>query len=551
MDYAINKTTSKIESAEEATGYDRYVCPCCKTLMNLRAGSVRKKYFAHWRGMLTKECDNYVPGLAGLPVDSSALKTLVKRRMDLRLVISRQRDRAGWSLELNLPSWRPCDARVVVDVGGRVHRFDMRSSLRRSMAEPSVEPYRIKSFEGQPDPLFKNSVEPSCPGLPSQGAAAFTASGRGDHRGFPRAEELQYAGTYAFLWQESANADFPDELVVEPLAGRQGWSIALVTLPDAPTNACVEWLQSFTGLTVGAVSPHIVQVWPFLSRGASINTVEYAQTGLLLLAAHSIPLGNGPGPTLVASSGMDRLSATGSDLSPALFELWPERRESVRVGKTEHQEFERIFALVDDLDRHHPPPCVEAVFRDERGALEVVGLHRKRCKELFRSSRSGELVLEYLAVPPGISGRMVATSSSEVAEVRLLAEEQPAAHNLRQRLLHPDVRDKVMHALTDPTQSCALDFGGYGRVSLSACSATVQSEPSAPTLSVELRVRVQSFLFQLQAGPPSGPRVEDRQLIQALTNMRPPPELVPHQRALIKKIMDDGLNSNLLKGLPS
>ncbi|MDV7212795.1 competence protein CoiA family protein [Azotobacter beijerinckii] len=335
MDYAINKLTNKIESADQATGLSRYMCPCCKAMMSHRAGTIRKKYFAHWPGWGTPECENFVPGRHVTNVQNGAFTALTKRRMELRLVIPKGKNRAAWYLELVLPSCRACDASVKVDVGGRFQDINMRGMATgsRVMAELSIVNYRIVSFEGNPDPLFEAAVEKECKGLPSSGAAVFTASGRGGNPGFPRAHELRGSETYALLWKEPSVVDFPDELMLDWFIGRQGWHHALVTIPEKPSAECEQWLQSFTGLVVNPPVPYITPIWPFLTRNSSIHTVEYADSSMVLLAANMMPMGQqDQGPTLQAYEGNDRLSATGVDRSPALFSFRPERNAPFRVA---------------------------------------------------------------------------------------------------------------------------------------------------------------------------------------------------------------------------
>lgn len=548
MDYAINTLTNKVESADQATGAGLYICPCCKTMMSFRAGAIRKKYFAHWPGLGTAACENYVPGPHGQSAEGSTLKMLTKRHMDLRLIIPKERNRVGWFLELVIPSWRACDAIVTVDVGGRFKQFNMRqpSPGARTMVELSTQSYRIVSFEGHPDPFFKDGVEAECMGLPASGAAVFTASGRGDDRGFSRAQELRCAETYALLWREPATATFPDELVLDWFIGRQGWYIALVTLPETPSEACVEWLQLFTGLRVHSPAPYFMQLWPFLTRSTSINTVEYAESPIVLLSAHMIPMGlNGPGPTLQVYAGADRISATGVDRSPALFVLRPERTATFRVSKSGHQDIERIFTATAELGRHHQPPSVQAVFRDQDGAPEVVGFHQKRCKELLMGARVGNTTLEYLAMPPGTRGRLIAESSSCRSDNELFTGPDVALHDRRQRLLPADLQTAVIANLIDPKCHFDLDFYGFGRVRLLGNQASCIGETLVPELGANLRARLYSFMSQLQIGAPLRAVADDHQLVHAFSLTTPRPELIPHHRVLVKKILACGFQLNL------
>lgn len=555
MDYAINTLTNKVESADQATGSGLYACPCCKTMMSLHAGTIRKKYFAHWPGLGTAACENYVLGQGGQNAEGSVLKVITKRRMDLRLIIPKEGNRARWSLELVMPSWRACDAKVIVDVGGRLQKLDMRRANpgARTMAELSTESFRIVSFDGHPDPFFKDGVEAECLGLPASGAAVFTASGRGEGRGFPRAQELKCAGTYALLWKEPAVTIFPSELVLDWFKGRQGWNIALVTLPEKPSSTCVEWLQSFTNLTVNVPAPYIVPVWPFLTRNSSINTIEYAESSMVLLSAHMMPGGQqGTGPTLQVYSGSDRISATGVNYSPALFILKPERADTIRVDKSGHQDLERILSRTIELRKCHQPPAVEMVFTDRHGIYEIAGLHQKKSKLLIAAARTGEITLSCLAMPPETKGRLIVQRSSGRSETKLLAGTDTASHNRRQRLMPADLQAAVISDLIDPSCDINLDFYGFGRLRLFGDHAVRIAESLLPELGPSLKARLYSFMSQLQTGVPLRTALDDHQLVHAFCLTTPKPDLVPHHRVLMKKIIACGFQINILgKGLSS
>ncbi|WP_242205419.1 MULTISPECIES: hypothetical protein [unclassified Pseudomonas] len=548
MDYAFNKLTNKVESADQATGLGLYACPCCKAMMSHRAGTIRKKYFAHWPGWGTPECENFSPGQQTQNIQSGIFSALTKRRMDLRLIIPKEQGRTGWYFELVLPSCRACDATVTVDVGGRLQPVNMRGMTDgfRIMAELSTENYRIVSFDGNPDPLFEEGVERECLGFPSFGAAAFTASGRGEARGFPRAQMLRGSETYALLWKAPEAPDFPNELVLDWLVGRQGWHHALVTIPDRPSTECSQWLQSFTGLIVHPPEPYIIPIWPFLTRNSSIHTIEYADSSVVLLSAHIMPMGlQDQGPTMQAFGGVDRLSATGVDRSPAFFALTPERIEHFRVGKNEYQDLQRIFTHAPSLGRNQRIPAVEAIFKGEDGACLVIPIHQKRCKTLLAAARAQELSLEYLAMPPGIEGQLITERRSERCEVNLSAGGAPASHNQHQRLLPLEVQASVISYLTDPECHIDLDFGGFGRLRLYGEQSSSIAGKTLLTLGPSLRARVHSFMCQLQVSTPMLRPADDHSLVRAFAVVRPQPELIPHHRTLATQILACGFELNI------
>lgn len=225
--------------------------------------------------------------------------------MDLRLMITKGQ-RAAWWLELAVPACRVCDATVTIDVGGRLQHLDMRGLAKgaRVTAELSVQNYRIVSYSDRADPTFMTSMDRECPGLPSSGAAVFSASGREGATGFPRAQELRGWETYAFLWSENAAPVFPDELVLDRFQSREGWSLALATIPEKPSEECMEWLRDFTGLLVNPPAPSITPIWPFLTRNSSLNSIECIQSPAVLLSTQMMPVGQqDKGPTMQVYGG--------------------------------------------------------------------------------------------------------------------------------------------------------------------------------------------------------------------------------------------------------
>lgn len=409
MEYAINKVTGRLESATQASGASLYVCPVCKATVNHRSGTLRKPHFAHWPGWGSPECENFVPGQQGQHAQGQASASATKRKMELRLVIPRGADRAGWSVELVLPPCRECRAKLALDVGGRIQEIDMRgmSKGRRVTAELSAAPYRIVFFDGKPDPSFVAGVERDCPGLPSFGAAAFTALGRGDLKGFPRTKELRGSETFALLWSKPAEPGFPDELVVDKLHGRQGWSLALVTIPDSPSPECTAWLRSFTGLPIAPPVPSITLLWPFLARSFSVNAVECVDSSIVLLSAEMMPVGlRDQGPMMKAQGALGELSATGVEQSPAFFALKPGGTEHFRVAEANNPDIEKFFSFCLRPERPQEHPAVELAFTTSEGVRRIVPLNQRKCAKAAAAARMRGMDPEYLSMPPGAKGTL-------------------------------------------------------------------------------------------------------------------------------------------------
>ncbi|UZE84007.1 competence protein CoiA family protein [Pseudomonas viciae] len=543
MDYAVNTITNQIETAEQATRKGRYVCPLCRAKVLHRAGLKQKKCFAHWPGFGSAQCQNFVPGLQGQHGTSLALSARPMRSMELRLKIEKGKNRAAWYLELTLPPCRSCEATVTLDVGnGILQEIDMRGMAagRRLTAELSTNQFRILSFRGDPDPHFVVDVERACQGLPSVGAAVFTASGGDGAAGFPRAHELRKEGTYALLWKAPDMLAFPDELVPDKFRSRQGWNLALVTVPASPSCACAEWLESLTGLTISRATPSISIAWPFLARNSSLNSAECIASATVIVTARGMPVGQtDTGPTMLMLGGPYRLSATGVERNPALFALVPDSLEHFRVAKAGTPEIEKFFSTTFQIDASVDLPGVEFAFTNPDGVRLIVPFMRTRCKDYIELARLNQMTLEYLAIPPGTPGWLYVERASVGIKYELAASDLRAPHNLHQRLLAAELQESLIDGLTDAASHIDLHFGGFGRLRLKGCELH-SSDVVAPMLLPAMRLRLRSFMSQLQGPAPILVDADDDQLVCTFSSIQPQPALIPHYRALMRDVVACG-----------
>lgn len=552
MEYAINEVTGQLESATQTRGLGRYICPVCTATVNFRAGALRRAHFAHWPGWGSPACENFVPGQHGPQPLGKAIAVTARRKMELRLWIPRGADRAAWQLELILPSARECQATVTLDVGGRFQTLSMRGmgQQRRVGAEPSVSPYRIVAFEGKPDPAFLNGVERECPGLPAMGAAAFSASGAGELKGFPRTNVLRGGETFALLWRAPEAPDFPDELVIEKLCGRREWSLALVSIPDKPSEPCIDWLHTFTGLPMAEPVPSILPVWPFLTRHASINGIDSIRSDRLLLSAARMPTASrGRGPTMQVQSEAVKLAASGVERSPALFALRPEGADLVRVTEATDSDSEAFFSFSLRVDRTVPPATVELAFRTNQGDRQVVALHETRCWGVTTEFRRTRTLPEYLSMPAGTMGTLQIEGRDGSRMVALHSCGDAAPHNHHLCLARPDALAALVAAWGDPTCQVELDFAGFGRLRLMRFASVQATSSALRGLPPALRARIRAFLTQLQA--PTSMAVDDVALVGAMAaaqrrqTLRA--SLIPHYRSLVKELRVSGFELERLE----
>lgn len=518
------------------------MCPVCKKIVSHRSGIINKPHFAHWRGWGTPECENFVLSHYGQHAQGQAHISSKKQKMELRLLIPTGSDRDGWSIELALPPCRECPATLSLDVGGRIQTLNMRGmqNSRRVSAELSVAPYRIISFSGKPDPSFVAGVERVCPGLPALGAAAF-ALGSGELRGFPRTIELRCSETFALLWNKPVEPDFPDELVLSRLRSRHGWSLALMTIPDEPSPECTAWLHSFTGLPIAPPVPSIIPIWPFLTRNSSINVVECVRSAMVLLSAKKVPVGQlDQGPTMQVQGASAKLTAVGVERSPALFALKPDGADFVKVADANNPDLKAFLSFFIRPERSQEHPSVELAFVTPEGVCRVVPLHQRRCAEIAAEARAQGLLLKYLSMPPGASGKLRVNGPSGRSVTALSSGCDASPHNRYMRLPPPDVLAKLTSVLADPICHVEIEFGGFGRLHLASSSKCVTTGGVRRKLPPALRSRLLSFMLQLRLAVPNAMHADDVALIGALAVTRPEPPLIPHYRSLVKEVLACG-----------
>lgn len=549
MNYAVNKYTGVLIIATRASKYGRYVCPVCEKAVSLRRGKVIPPYFAHLPGHGTSDCENFFPGHSFSTLkESNDIKS--ERRMELRLLISVGRDSKEWSLELALPTCNLCRAKITLDVGGRSQTLDMRSMVksRQISAELSVEPYRIVSYAGDPDPKFVTEVEKECPGLPPVGAAVFTALGRGASKGFPLARELRCTEIFAFLWRQPVTPDFPDELEIKSLASKLGWNLALVTIPEILSMKSISWLKNFTGLPVVSARASITAIWPFLIQNTSINQVGCVHSNKILLSANKIAtLPQNAGPTIYAQGSSLPLSAVGIEKSPAFFTLNPGESELVGVSGPTEQDVNLFFSFYSKKNIPKKYPSIDLVFTKKNKEREIVSLHQRKCIKVMMEARKLGYKLEYLSMPPYVEGIARIQGQTENSVIRLVSTDQIASHDKSMRMLSSDTLSKLSSCLADITYDLVIDFLGLGRIRLPSSIMLASDVNSDIKLSSSLRMRILSFIFQMRLIIPNAILDNDFLLVKMLAGVKAEPHLLPHYRALVKEVKTNGFEFKCLR----
>ena len=438
---------------------------------------------------------------------------------------------------------------MTMDLGGRSQQVSMRGMVDFAKAmsvELSTSSYRIVEYSRDADKDYVAGVERECPAIPADGAAVFTAYGRSGSKYFPRAAELRCSGTFAFLWSVGADRPFHDELVVVPLPSRSGWRLALVTIPDEPSQECLDWLKTFTRLPIAPSAPSIVTVWPALSRTDGVNSVEAIRTDVSLIAMERMPVASGAsGPHTVAQSGSS-VRVTGLERSPALFALRSHMAENVRVAHALEIELEVFLSFTLRAPQPDAYPTADLAFASPDGNSRIIRLRGRRSREAVASARSNGYSLKYLALPPGCVGRMAVRRQGGVeVTLDLRLGNEPCPHDVRKTLLSEKSRSDLATALADQSCHVELEFRGLGVIRLAGIRQGMAPAAQSLALTPAIRARLLSFLFRLSR---SASRVvrrgarDDASLIETFAKVVPEPELVPHYRALARDLSAGGFD---------
>lgn len=547
MEYAINKIIDKLVSAKMASKFNLYSCPVCQKPVSYRSGPQKKPYFAHMPGVGTKECENFTPSqnITHPLNDSSSIVT--KWKMELYLHLPKKSHYAGWSLELLLPKHRACHASMKLDLGGgRSQTVDMRGmdKDRRMMVELSTASYRITEFIGKPDPYFKSNFERECVGLPTSKAAVFSISKENSQNSFPRAQILKSFTTVALLWQEAQDISFPEELIIEYLPKRQGWSLALVTIPDELTLDCINWLSKFTGLPFEESKSSINLIWPFLTKKSSVNTIECIKSDSTLFAITKISKKQ---QEIIFQSDSKRLSALYVDRPTAFFEFKPEDSKNLSIENKNSDELNEQISFYIPLNKFQYP-LVELAFKFNNGDYKIVSLHQRCCLETVLEARKQQVKLEYISMPIGAKGKIFIDESDRKIKIDVYSSERVAPHNQRMRIPSLEIIDELSMALINPESQVTIDFDGFGMLHL---AGKIWGEEitsfSNLKLSSSLRSRLFSFLLQLNYKSPLPVNCDDKTLINLLTMANPKSTLIPHYRLLMKEVFQNELNNSGFK----
>lgn len=540
MKYAVNKLTGELESADGATHYGMYVCHECKTRVTLRSGTKRRPYFAHWRGLGSPECEKFVPGnYLSSDWHSFDSHLLPKETLELRLNIPSRR-KESWSLELTVPSCKPSDARVVIDVGGRFQFLDMNgmTTSRTISADPSHKPYRIVQYQGDPDPSFVLRVERECPGLRAIGATVFTTLANSERKGFSIAKELRYSEAFAFMWEQPLKVSFPELLNIEFFSQRDGWNLALVSIPDSLPNDVIDWLWSFTGLKVHNPLMSIDTLWPVVNNRSNLDEVECRVSGTTLMFVNNVPMELEESPLDVwVKSGIQQSECSSLSGNEKLFSFEPQDSNLVSFTLDYDLGIYKVFSFLRETERTEvfEQTTVDLVFCNANKERKIISLHQGECNEKVRKLLYLGFWFEYLSIPRGVEGKLK-LYKPDARVINLSAGNTKSPHTKSSFILESDLLDLIVNSFNNSECDFEIDFGGFGCIYVNGFFCKNESDNVDFILPGLLRQSLLSYLSQLSISKlVLSPN--DQDLVCAFLGTKPSVALIPHYRALSSRIL--------------
>ena len=156
------------------------------------------------------------------------------------------------------------------------------------------------------------------------------------------------------------------------------------------------------------------------------------------------------------------------------------------------------------------------------------------------AARAQTMTLEYLSMPHGCNGRLIADKSSQRSEILLFSGDTVSEHSQHQRLLPPEVQTLLIAHLVDPTCYVDINFGGFGRLQIACDLSSRPISETFVTLGPSLRSRLLSFMVQLQPCGPIAAVSDDYALVRTFASLRPHPQLIPNYRTLVKDVLARG-----------
>lgn len=175
---------------------------------------------------------------------------------------------------------------------------------------------------------------------------------------------------------------------------------------------------------------------------------------------------------------------------------------------------------------------------------EIVSLHQRRCVELTMEARLLGYKLEYLSMPSGAEGTAKIQRETDISRINLISSDHMAPHDSNMKLLRSDAFSRLSQCLCDVNYNLDIEFKGLGELHLAGFNKLGKDIVVSNKISSSLRLRILSFILQMQSINNEVVMVNDSKLLEVLEKLNPKQHLLPHYRALVKEVIASGFEFN-------
>ena len=569
MEFAIELNSRQLVSAKDGNRYARYKCPVCGSGTVFRKGGIKTPHFAHRKNSADPECENYHPspdqwdyerqagGKDASPIgransiELAQLCVIVEDRSQIR---SKQTRASRWELRVLLPRSSDGIGTMSYDFGRfpprQIHMSKLAkggAGTRDFSANPATPRFEPRTVSSETCLAFRESVSTAVPGLDHEGLTAFECR---DERLKPRVRQLKWGNRYYFVWKRDLHLSIPKSLEVEPLLDSEGFSCALLDLPEYPDSNTQEWLKVNCSCDIGRHGNRLSSLYPFLTTPNPDGGFDVPVREDFLLGASERN-----GDTCVHI-----IASSGTQVDSRLVDLSPNSRTVLefkcRQGAPTKIQVDGSFARNFRLCPPISPQQIESSFAVQieigtaRGRSVKVGLHTSNARSWLEKVRNGCAELTGISFPACAVGKLgrrqsMACPWEEIQISSAIREGRPSTSLTR--LEGKDIAE-VQEYLRLTTCDVKLSFGAFGEHEFRAKDVKLETRiylPRALRDRILWLCRESSFTHR---APPQTIQesIADQDLVSLFRSVTPPINLEPHYRSVARQL--DGLTSALRLG---
>ncbi len=550
MDFAIDVTSKQLVSASDASKYRYYRCPVCGSSTVLRLGRIKSPHFAHRKNTADPRCKEYHPspyelahhrGRQAVDVGTEQSEITIEPTQLCIAVRLESRTLPKWELRIQLPHSPDGIGRMSYNLGDFKPRdIHMRTlskgnvSRRDFPANPAGTRFHARWVSPETNVVFRDAVSEEMPGLQQEGFTPFQCT---DKRLKPRAQQLQWGNCYYVVWKHDLHLDFPKSLAPHLFAQNQGYSCALVDLPDFPDLKTEEWLRSNCSCDFESRRNRMSVLYPFLTHpNASGGTDVPMKQGFLLGIAEQI------GESSVPLS---------EDKRTELIEVSP-NSQTVLEFRSEHEgrpahihlggSFARNFRLCPHGDSagYGKLPAVEIEIVEAGGKSLRFDLHTSSSRKWLEQVRNGRAQLTGVAFPSYALGKISLRDSIDRSwrEVQRISSPNRGRRptNSLEKLGSEEVVQ--LEAFVKLPCDVKVSFDSFGELEFLSKSDEGKSDYDLPK---ELRDRIlwlcaeSSHTYNIP-GNAAKRTTSDQDPLGMFWSATPPVNLEPHYRSVARRL---------------